>query len=343
MAISFSCECGQEFRVNDSHAGKRIKCQGCGSAVKIPGLPGVKKSTSDSGGVAVGKARKKSAKAVDEEDDPLVPSTSDYDSAYEFDIANVPRGKLIEGEDAEPGKKSKKKGDAKDAAKVKKKKPKDEDAANPILIGVFVVLGLCSLSALGYFGFQKFGGAADTKPLEWKFVTFKHDIGWSVEHPDTWTPKASGGTGGQPPVLLMEADGAIFRIKGSIGGSALGSIAQTGQAGGIAIPGADDDPPAVGGASDETPETAIHLIQQQYFKNDYKNFEETPPKKLVTPFGEGRISTFTGEEGFFSKKKGYRATFMANDYQYNIRAYVPEAQWEKWEPTFKRMIESFSR
>jgi hypothetical protein len=342
MAISFSCECGQEFRVNDSHAGKRIKCQGCGSAVKIPGLPGVKKSTSDSGGVAVGKAKKKSAKAVDEEDDPLVPSTSDYDSAYEFDIGNVPRGKLIEGEDAGPGKKSKK-GEGKDAAKVKKKKPKDEDAANPILIGVFVVMGLCSLSALGYFGFQKFGSAASSAPLEKKFVTFKHDIGWSLEHPDDWTPKASGGSGGQPPVVLFEGDGAIFRMKGSIGGSMIGSMMQTGGSAGIAMPGADDPAPAVGGAGDETPETKIHLFQQELFKNDYKNFDETPPQKITPPFGEGRISVFTGTEGLFSKVKGYRATFLANDYQYNVRAYVPEAQWEKFEPTFKRMIMSLSR
>src|SRR5689334_3565761 len=124
MAISFSCECGQEFKVSESHAGKRIKCQGCGSAVKIPALPTkAKKSTSDSGGVAVGKVAKKSKRAEDEEEDPLVHSTSSYDSAFEFDIAKVPMGKLIEDDDPDsPKSKKKKKAEGAKAEKAKKKK-----------------------------------------------------------------------------------------------------------------------------------------------------------------------------------------------------------------------------
>ena len=171
MAIAFSCECGQEFKVNDSHAGKRIKCQGCGNPVKIPDLK-AKKSSSDSGAVAVGKSSKKK-RAVDEEEDPLVHSASEYDSAYEFDVGNVPMGKLIEEEaGAASGKNGKKKSKSsgEKAEKPKKKKKKDEDAANPILIGVFLLLGLASLSALGYFGFKRFGGAVDNTPLEKKYV-----------------------------------------------------------------------------------------------------------------------------------------------------------------------------
>jgi len=346
MAISFSCECGQEFKVSESHAGKRIKCQGCGSAVKIPALPTkAKKSTSDSGGVAVGKVARKSKRAEDEEEDPLVHSTSSYDSAFEFDIAKVPMGKLIEDDDPDsPKSKKKKKAEGAKAEKARKKKKDDEEAANPLLVGVFLLLGLCSLSALGYFGLQKFGGAADTTPVEKKFVTFKHETaGWSVEHPDDWPAKGQGGSGGAPPLLLMEGDGAIFRIKGSLGGSAVGSIAQSGGAGGIAIPGAGGDDAAPVG-EDLSPETAVHEFQKTFFEADYSDYQEEPMKKITTPFGEGRLSVYTGSEGLIGGKvKGYRATFMDNNWQYNIRAYVPENQWEKFEPMFKRMIMSFSR
>jgi hypothetical protein len=343
MAISFSCDCGQEFKVSDSHAGKRIKCQGCGNPVKIPQLK-TKKSNSDSGAVAVGKAAKKK-RAVDEEEDPLVHSASEYDSASEFDIGNVPLGKLIEDEEGaagKNGKKKSKKSDGEAAEKPKKKKRKEEDSANPIVIGLFLVLGLCSLSALGYFGFKQMGGTADKTPLEKKFVTLEGpEKVWSFERPDDWkVQQLSGGTGGKPPVVLIEGDGAVFRIKGSMGGSAIGSIAQA--TGGIAVPGADDAP--VGGGADLSPETAVHQFQLEYFKADYDQFEEEPMQKLKMPYGEGRLSVFTGKESFLKPKiKGYRVTFSDNNWQYNLRAYAPESQWERFQPTFKKMIDSISR
>jgi len=348
MAISFSCDCGQEFKVSDSHAGKRIKCQACGNPVKIPALKATK-PTSDSGGVAVGKSGRKK-RAADEEEDPLVHSTSDYDSAYEFDIGNVPMGKLIEDEDGDAagGKGSKNGKKTKKAEKAKKtKKVQDQDAANPILIGVFLLLGLGSLSALGYFGYRSFGGGADSTPLEKNFVVLKGPENvWSFERPEDWTvEQSSGGTGGKPPVVLMSGDGAIFRIKGSVGGSMVGSIAQSGGAGGIAIPGADDGGGGGGGAAEDlTPETAVHEFQLEFFKADYQEFEEEPMQKLKLPFGEARMSVFTAKESFLSPKiKGYRVTFMDNNYQYNLRAYVPEGQWDRFEPIFKRMIMSISR
>jgi uncharacterized RDD family membrane protein YckC len=38
MAITFACEqCGQRYQVDDSHAGKRIKCKKCEATVAVPG------------------------------------------------------------------------------------------------------------------------------------------------------------------------------------------------------------------------------------------------------------------------------------------------------------------
>lgn len=36
MLIKFQCECGQQFRVDQQHAGKRATCNACGKKVTIP-------------------------------------------------------------------------------------------------------------------------------------------------------------------------------------------------------------------------------------------------------------------------------------------------------------------
>ncbi|MBX6312838.1 MAG: PrsW family intramembrane metalloprotease [Isosphaeraceae bacterium] len=36
MAISFSCSCGKSFRAKDEHAGRRLKCPGCGVVLAVP-------------------------------------------------------------------------------------------------------------------------------------------------------------------------------------------------------------------------------------------------------------------------------------------------------------------
>ncbi len=36
MAIEFSCRCGRTLRVKDEHAGRRVKCPGCGSVAQVP-------------------------------------------------------------------------------------------------------------------------------------------------------------------------------------------------------------------------------------------------------------------------------------------------------------------
>ncbi len=36
MAVTFTCECGKKFSVNDKLAGKRGKCKACGQTLIIP-------------------------------------------------------------------------------------------------------------------------------------------------------------------------------------------------------------------------------------------------------------------------------------------------------------------
>lgn len=40
MAITVECECGKSFDVTEKHAGKTLKCPGCGQGVVVP-IPGL--------------------------------------------------------------------------------------------------------------------------------------------------------------------------------------------------------------------------------------------------------------------------------------------------------------
>ena len=89
---------------------------------------------------------------------------------------------------------------------------------------------------------------------------------------------------------------------------------------------------------------AVHEFQQEIFKQDYSDYNEEDPVKIESKgFGEGRRSIFTAKKGIFSKVKGYRATFLANDYSFQVYCYVPEKQFDQFEPIFKKMIDSVTR
>ena len=40
MAIQVFCQCGASLSVPPAHAGKKVKCKGCGTVLKIPAMPG---------------------------------------------------------------------------------------------------------------------------------------------------------------------------------------------------------------------------------------------------------------------------------------------------------------
>lgn len=45
MAIKVKCKCGKAFGVPEQHAGKRVKCPGCGQPISIPKPAGAQKNT----------------------------------------------------------------------------------------------------------------------------------------------------------------------------------------------------------------------------------------------------------------------------------------------------------
>lgn len=350
MAIEFLCECGQQFRVGDQHAGKRTKCKACGEVVMIPQKAAKKSAT----------ARKSAARptAADDEDlFVLEPSSASGGGGEgdEFDFALEETGpsRKLPGK---PGAKKKKvrEDDEFEAPKAKKKKKKSSAAdeggmPKPALIAVLAVLGVVGLVGIGFVAVKMFGGGGggQTKSLDKQYVTVRHEISsFSIDHPDDWKAAIAGGSGGAPPSIQIDGDEAYFRVKGSLGGAAIGDAAQAGSNLGsnlgINLPGEEGED--AGGGEDLAPVAVVHEMQGKFFEQDYDDYEETPGQKIDTPFGEGRISTYTAKKGMFGGKiKGFRASFLATDYNYNIYCYVPEKQFEQYEPVFRRMIGSFKR
>jgi hypothetical protein len=348
MAIEFSCDCGQKFRVSDEHAGKKTKCKACGSTVAIPRSAPAKAGPQG----ANPKAGKPIPKSARKEEELFLLELADEDESggdndFDFALEEVPQQRRLPGK---PGAKKKKKvvdpADEDDKPRRKKKQSGDESGLpKPALIAVLAVLGLAGVTGAGFALVKAIGGGAEAaKPLEKQYVLFEHELGsFKIEHPSDWQARGAGGNGGVPPSVQIEGDDAYFNAKGSIGGAAIGDMASAGA--GMAdfgIPGEDEAEDA--GGIDLSPVASVHEYQKTKRELELNDYEESPPEKIESGgFGEGRLSLFTASKGFGSRIKGFRGTFLATDYQYNLFCHVPERQFDRYEPIFRKMIASFTR
>jgi len=342
MPIEFRCACGQKFRVGDEHAGKKTKCKGCGEIVAIP-KKAVKKP-----------AAAKPTAGADEGLfvlEPSAESDAGGDNEFDFALEDTRPARRLPGK---PGAKKKRRDSEDDAPKSKKKKKRSSSSdgtPKPALIAMLAILGLVGVGGIGFVLIKVFGGGgAKAEPIDKTYAVAKHEVAnFSIDYPEDWTATPAGGSGGSPPSIQIEGDGAYFRVKGSLGGAAIGDMAQAGSNVGSNL---GLNLPGEGGAEVENagpeidlePVAAVHDLQGKFFEQDYDDYEETPGQKIDTPFGEGRISTYTAKKGMFGGKiKGFRASFLATDYNYNIYCYVPEGQFGQYEPIFRKMIGSFKR
>jgi len=77
MAIRFQCECGQQFRVDQQHAGKRATCNACGRKLTIP-LAGAAAATASGNGA--GAAQKATAAPQTSAPATAAPSKADVEA-----------------------------------------------------------------------------------------------------------------------------------------------------------------------------------------------------------------------------------------------------------------------
>lgn len=213
----------------------------------------------------------------------------------------------------------------------------DEDNISPrMLYSMFAAAGLVVVLLAAVFvnslvNASRQHAARMVVPTE--FSTYQHEQGrLSTEYPYGWTVESGGGTGGVPNWISFgdQLQDVQITIRGSVSGTAISDIAQSG---GAPFGAAADVPDEV------DPVAAAHQFQKDKISSEYDDYFETPPETITSRFGEGRVSSFTGR-ALFSSVCGLRATLIANQYQYTVICRCPESRLDEYSPVFKRIIAS---
>jgi hypothetical protein len=220
----------------------------------------------------------------------------------------------------------------KDAPKKPKRKSKSSAGNSPALIGLICVLALGLLIGIPLLFF---GGDEPMKAPE-SYAKFQHPTQntFQCEYPEGWTVDSGGGSG-QAVWSKFETGDVKIRVRSSISASAVGDIAAS-LGGGPLNPG-EELPEEL------APVAQVHELMRDQFAGDYKEYQESPPTKSETGFGDTRISEFTAKEGFGSKIRGLRASMLGTNLQYTVICDCLEEDWEVCRPIFERVIKSMSR
>ncbi len=306
MSIKFRCTCGKVYKVKDSLAGRKTVCKGCGKKLRIPGG-----APADGAQAAVA-------------------------AGDSFEFSNDLPDRSPAGAAPPPLV----------AVKRKRRKPAAEtsrDAREPsarrktMLIAGLALFGLLGVGGIAFVVISSGdgGGASPSEPeAPQVYSTFASQEGhFKCEFPDGWEAKEGGGTGGMPPWARFKDGTATISMKASQSGSAISDIAGASQAPG-GLEEMDDD---------LTPIARVHDFQQGIVKHNYSDFEEQPGKNIEIPWGEVRISEFTGGEGLLgSKVQGYRVTLTGVQWQFNMLCTCPERDWDHYQPIFDHVIHTVS-
>ena len=206
----------------------------------------------------------------------------------------------------------------------------------PKMIAMFAVPVVLVLCAIGYGVYKSRAPSGPAKPAgPAAMTTYVSEHGnFRVDHPEDWSADGGGGTGGRPPWVKFEPGDALFQIRASPTGASIGDIAGAG-AGTFGVAELPED---------LEPVAQVHEFRKIYVEADYNDYEETPAEIINLPYGEGRISEFTGDEGLLGADvRGYRVTLLGTQFQYNVIAKCPEDQWDDYSATFKKMIDSIDK
>lgn len=151
------------------------------------------------------------------------------------------------------------------------------------------------------------------------------DGAFAIQYPANWIPKG-GINKNQGSSWAKFEDGPVsIRIDASFTQSVLGDL--------------------MGGAVDTSelpddmrPEAELHEFNLEYYKENYRDYEEVSITTKRLPIGRTRIAEFTATQGF-GKLYGIRATAITRDKGVTFRAFVPESQWRDFKPVFYEMLE----
>ncbi|MFO1020239.1 MAG: hypothetical protein U0903_06035 [Planctomycetales bacterium] len=338
VCLQALCPCGRVLRTSLDNAGKAARCPECGEVVPLPAIRKQVARGDDAGGESSRQRRAVPASKLDEGASPGLDGDGlDWDSLPEPEerVAKPKRRKKTVAEEAE---------DDEDAPRIHRKKSKrdeEESGSKTLLIlggiGTFVVTA--GLVALLVFFMPQPGGkkADDDKPGElpkgMEFVPFNHEIVHiQTVYPKGWQTRGSGGSGGVPPVAILEDGTARVEFRANQRGSATAMIMQPNPDPTKKIP------------DSMKPVSRIHEDNRARYEEDIPGYTEVGEPKMVKVKGfngEGRLSNYTCKVGLFGSARGYRVTLIGSD-QWNVFLQCPYDDWKKYQPIFDKMLENAS-
>ncbi len=307
MSIKFRCACGKVYKVKDSLAGRKTVCKGCGKKLRIPG--GTQVSDGTQAAVAAGDSFEFSNDLPDRSPAGAAPPP----------LVDVKRKRRRPAEDTSR--------EAREPSAGRK----------TMLIAGLALFGLLGIGGIAFVVVSSGdgGGTRSAEPeAPPQYAAFASAEGhFKCKFPDGWEMNEGGGTGGQPPWARFKDGTATISIKASQSGSAISDMAGASQAPG-GLEEMDDD---------LTPIARVHDFQKEIIKHNYSDYEEQPARNIEIPWGEVRISEFTGSEGLLgSKAQGYRVTLTGVQWQFNMICSCPQRDWDRFQPIFDHVIHSVS-
>jgi hypothetical protein len=215
---------------------------------------------------------------------------------------------------------------------------KREGKKSPLLIGLvcggilLVVGGLAG--GLIFLRSLALAAAAKFETPE-KYVAMQLDtIPVTGIMPEGWKFSYGGGTRGIPIFLKISDGGSIsIEMRETVGSSAKGQMMNDLKAG--------KEVTLLRSGLNEAPSVDnTHEFNRKVVIKDFVKYDEGSGLAIETKgFGEGRISDFTGRDGYFSGTiKGCRASIAGADHQYSIVCKCPPAQFKDVRPVFEKII-----
>jgi len=83
----------------------------------------------------------------------------------------------------------------------------------------------------------------------------------------------------------------------------------------------------------------LHEMDRKQLEDSLTGYQEQPAQKLQTPFGESRVSEWTGT-GNAGALHGYRATMLGREREITVICLAPVEDWDLLQPAFHRVINS---
>ncbi|MFH5803293.1 hypothetical protein [Alienimonas sp. DA493] len=334
-AIAARCpDCAKGFKLKPSAAGKTVKCPACGGAVPVPAAAG-----------EAPRPAKKPAKAKRKRAAEPAPAPTGSGNSGEIfaglDLSEFGHDSGSRGALSKKGLPARvQKGPLTDEIATpteapKKKKEEDPPPPLPVILGI--VGGSLAVLALAGAGtaYMLFGSGPVEPPGELVRYTHPEQGKFAIDVPSNWeTVREGGGQGGRPAFATFEGPGGEVQVRQSLGGSAVGDIANAGDtqlAPGEELP------------EELTPIYSQHEAVKSQVESNFSNYSETGGENFDSKAGEARRSVFTASRTLGGAITGYRGTFRVGNDTYTVVMQSSTRDFATMAPVYEKMLESVGR